>query len=207
MTERSKAPSAQAFAARWCERGRVLVGVVAGEALDRGEQVRRDALRHEAGGVVRLGVHRYRAAVGGHRYPRHRLDAAGEDEVVPAGSDLLGGHVDRLEARGAEAAERDPGDRVRESGEQGGGAGDDHALVTHRGHAPEDQVVDGGGIEAGVAPAHLVDEADDEGDGLHLVEGSAGPAIGGGLAAPARRPDRVVNQGVHRRILAHTTGQ
>ena len=38
---------------------------------------------------VGLRVHRPGAAVGGHRHARHRLDAAGEDQVLPAGRHLL----------------------------------------------------------------------------------------------------------------------
>ena len=79
--------------------GGVGVDVLAAEALDRRDQVGADALRDEGGVVVGLGVHRPGAAVGAHRHARHRLDAAGEDEVLPAGGDLLRGDVDGLEAR------------------------------------------------------------------------------------------------------------
>ena len=127
------------------------VDVVAGEALDGRDQVRADALRDEARVVVGLRVHRPGAAVGAHRHARHRLDAAGEDEVLPAGGDLLGGDVDGLEARGAEAVELDAGDGVRQAGLDRGGLGDVRALVADRRDAAEDDVVDPVGIEAPVA--------------------------------------------------------
>ena len=106
---------------------------------------------HEAGVVVGLGVHRPGAAVGAHRDARHRLDAAGEDEVLPAGGDLLRGDVDGLEARGAEAVELDAGDGVRQAGLDGGGLGDVAALVADGRDAAEDDVVDRVGIELVVA--------------------------------------------------------
>ena len=87
----------------------VRVDVVAGEALDGGDQVGADALRHEVGVVGGLRVHRPGAAVGAHRHAAHRLDAAGEDQGLPAGADLGRGEVDGLEAGGAEAVELDAG--------------------------------------------------------------------------------------------------
>ena len=118
------------------------VDVVAAELLDGGDQVGGDALRDEVGVEVRLGVHRPGAAVGAHRDAAHRLDATGEDEVLPAGGDLLGGDVDGLEAGRAEAVELDAGDGVRQTGLDGGGLGDVAALVADRRHAAEHDVVD-----------------------------------------------------------------
>ena len=90
--------------------GGVRVDVRAGPALERRDQVGADALRHEAG-VQRGGrVHRPGAAVGAHRHPAHRLDAAGEDQVLEAGADPRRGLVDGLEAGGAEPVELDAGD-------------------------------------------------------------------------------------------------
>ena len=91
------------------------VDVLAAELLDRRDQVGADPLRDERRVVVGLGVHRPGAAVGAHRHARHRLDAAGEHEVLPAGGDLLGGDVDRLQPRGAEAVELHARDGVRKA--------------------------------------------------------------------------------------------
>ena len=55
-------------------------------------------------------VHRPGAAVGAHRHAAHRLDAAGEDQVLEAAADPRRGLVDGLEAGGAEAVELHAGD-------------------------------------------------------------------------------------------------
>ena len=68
---------------------------------------------HEAGVVGGLRVHRPGAAVGAHRHPGHRLDAAGDDQVLPAGAHLLRGDVDRLQAGGAEAVQLEARPRCR----------------------------------------------------------------------------------------------
>ena len=113
--------------------GGVGVDVLAGPALEGGDEVGADALRHELGGRRRLGVHRPGAAVGAHRHPRHRLDAAGEDEVLEAGAHLLRGQVDRLQAAGAEPVDLDAGHRVRQAGGERRRPGDVRALLADRG--------------------------------------------------------------------------
>ncbi|GAA3486733.1 hypothetical protein GCM10018987_08120 [Streptomyces cremeus] len=167
--------------------GGVLVHVAPRVALDGGDEVGADALRDEAVLVVGDRVVEPGAAVGAHRYARHGLDAARQDQVLPAGPDLHGGQVDGFQARGAEAVLLDARDRVGESGGDGGGAGDVGALVADRADDAEDDVVDGRGVEVGEAGGDLVDEADDEVDRLGAVQGAAG------LAAAARGADRVVH--------------
>ena len=135
--------------------------------------------------VVGLRVHRPGAAVGAHRHARHRLDAAGEDEVLPAGGDLLGGDVDGLQARGAEAVELDARDGVRQAGLDRGGLGDVRALVADRRHAAEHDVVDPVRIKAAVAASSLVHQPDHEVDRLGRVQRAVA------LALPARGADRV----------------
>ena len=169
------------------------VDVVAGEALDRRDQVRADALRDEARVVVGLRVHRPGAAVGAHRHARHRLDAAGEDQVLPAGGDLLGGDVDGLEARGAEAVELDAGDGVRQAGLDRRGLGDVGALVADRRHAAEDDVVDPVGIKAPVAREQLVHQPHHEVDRLGRVQRAVA------LALAARGANPVEHQCFRRR--------
>ena len=144
----AKRPSACAVGGALLRARGVGVDVLAAELLDRRDQVGADALRDERRVVVGLGVHRPGAAVGAHRHARHRLDAAGEDEVLPAGGDLLGGDVDGLQARGAEAVELHAGDGVRQAGLDRGGLGDVGALVADRRDAAEHDVVDPLGIEA-----------------------------------------------------------
>src|SRR5690606_3010269 len=90
----------------------VAVHVLTREALDGGAQVGTDALRREVGVVVGGRVHGPGATVGAHRHARHRLDPTGEDDLVPAGADLLRGHVDRAQAGGAEAVDLHTGHGV-----------------------------------------------------------------------------------------------
>jgi hypothetical protein len=191
ITVFAKRPSCCAFQARSCERG-VAVDVVAAELLDRCDQVGADALRDERGVVVRLGVHRPSAAVGAHRHARHRLDAAREDEVLPAGGDLLRGDVDGLEARGAEAVDLQAGDRVGQAGLDRGRLRDVGALVADGRDAAEHDVVDAGRIEFLVAHERLVHQADHQVDGLGAMQRAVE------LALAARRANRIEDQCVGR---------
>ena len=116
--------------------GGIGVDVVAAEALDGRDEIRADSLRDEVGVVGRLRIHRPRAAVAAHRHAAHRLHAAGEQHLIPAGAHLLRSDVDRLEPRGAVAVDLHPGNGVRQSCSDGGGLGDVGALVAQRGEAP-----------------------------------------------------------------------
>ena len=151
ITEFAKRPSDSARGGALLRARGVGVDVLAAELLDRRDQVRADALRDEGRVVVGLRVHRPGAAVGAHRHARHRLHAAREHEVLPAGGDLLGGDVHRLEARGAEAVELHAGDRVRQPGLDRRGLGDVRALVADRRDAAEHDVVDARRVEFLVA--------------------------------------------------------
>ena len=168
--------------------GGVGVDVGARPALEGGDQVGADALRHEAGAQRGGGVGRPGAAVGAHRHPAHRLDAAGEDQVLEAGAYPGRRLVDGLEAARAEAVELDARDRLGEARRQRRGLGDVAALLADRRDDAEHDVVDPAGVEARVARLQLVEDADDEVDRLDLVEGADG------LALAARRPDVVVHE-------------
>src|SRR6185437_5450066 len=148
------------------------VGVDVGtsEALDGGDQVGADALRDETRGVGGLRVHGDRATVGTHRHPGHRLDAAGQDQVLPAGADLHRAEVDRLQARRAEPVDLQPGDGVGQASGQCRGTWQVPALVADRGHHAEHDVVDPLGVEVRVAVAQLVDQPGDQGDRLDAVQ-------------------------------------
>ncbi len=167
--------------------GGVLVDVAAREALKGGDEVGADALRHEVGGDAGHRVGEPGAAVRTQGHPGHGLHTAGQDQVLPAGTDLHRGHVDRFEAGGAEAVLLDAGDRVRQARGDGGDAGDVGALVADRADDTEDDVIDGGRVQAGVAGLYLPDEADDQVDRLGAVQGAVR------LAAAARGADRVVH--------------
>ncbi len=117
------------------------------ETLYRRDQVGADALRHEAELVVDARVHEPRATVAAHRPATHALDAAGDDQVLPAAPDLGRGEVDRLEPRSAEAAVREAGHRLRPVGVEHRGARDVAALLADRRHAAEHDVVDQRSVE------------------------------------------------------------
>ena len=135
-----------------------------------------------------LGVHRPGAAVGAHRHARHRLDAAGEHEVLEAGADLLRGQVDRLQAAGAEPVDLHAGHGVGQAGGERRRPGDDGALLADRRDDAEDDVVDQRRVEAGVAPADLVDQAGGQADRLDRVQRA------GLLALAARGAHGVVDE-------------
>ena len=81
------------------------IDVGARETVLRRDEVGRDALRHEIGGDGDGGVDRPGAARRADADPAHRLDAAGDDEVVVAGLDRGRGDVDRVEPGGAVAVD------------------------------------------------------------------------------------------------------
>ena len=85
-----------------------------------------------------------------HRHPRHRLDAAGEHEVLEAGAHLLRRQVHRLQAAGAEPVDLDAGHGLRQPGGQGRRPGDDRALLADRRDDAQDDVVDLRRVQAGL---------------------------------------------------------
>src|SRR6185312_5273298 len=157
------------------------VHVPAGEALRGGDEVGTDALRDVGGVEAGGGVKGPGAAVGADGHAGHRFHAAGDDQLLPTGADLRRGQVGGLQAGSAEAVELEPADGIGQAGGDGRDAGDVGALVPDRGDDPEDQVVDPGGVEAGVAFAQGVDEADDQRDRLGPVQ-CALPAAAAGRA-------------------------
>ena len=166
------------------------VDIRAREPVEGGDEIGTDALRDEADAVGGVRVHRVGAAVGAHRHAGHRLDSAGEDEVLHPGADLHRRDVHGLEPGGAEPVDLQPCDRLRQAGGERGRPGDDRALVADRRDHAEHDVVDRGGVERRESPPQLVDQADDQRDRLDLVERP------GRLAAPAGRADRLVDVGL-----------
>ena len=88
----------------------------AGEALERGDQVGGDALRHHRVllGQVRV-VAVEPAAARAHRHARHGLDAAADHQVLLAGHHAHRREVHGLRAGAAEAVERHAAARRRAS--------------------------------------------------------------------------------------------
>ena len=164
------------------------VDVVAGEALQGGDQVGADALRNDEAVVVGGRVGHHRAAVGAHRDAAHRLHTAGDHQVVPARTDLLSGGVDRLQAGGAEPVELHAADGVGHARGDDRGAGDVAALVADRRDAAQDDVADHVLVQAGMPATQFVDQAGDEIERLDLGQGAV-------LALPARGADGLVDEG------------
>ena len=147
-TDRAKYPFDHAFAARvWDSQG-VGVDVLAGVAVERGDEVGADALRDEAGG---------RSRSPGPSPTRRRREPIGTrdiDSTPPASTrssqpraDLLRGDVHRLQTGGAEPVELHAGDRVGQPGGDRRGPGDVAALVADRRDDAEHDVVDAGRVE------------------------------------------------------------
>ena len=132
---------------------RDLVELLAGELPAVGDHLRRQALGHEAAVVALEHLRREGAVaadhVGEHRHARHRLDAAGDDEVVVPGDEARGGEVHGLLARAALAVDGGAGHRLGEAGGERGVARDVDALLADlRDAAPQD-VVDERGVDPG----------------------------------------------------------
>ena len=146
---RSAPPSARSRSAAGSRPRTVEIG--AREALDGGDQIRRDALRHHRVLLDQLRVVAVEpAAVGAHRHARHRLDAAADHEVLLPGHHAERREVHRLLAGAAEAVQRDA---ARSRGIPARGqhrlARDAGSLLVHVGDAARDHVLDVARIEAG----------------------------------------------------------
>jgi hypothetical protein len=113
---------------------------------------------------------------------RDRLDAGGDEDVALAGLDRVEGHPDRLQAGGAEAVHRRPGDVLRQARQQRRAARDVHPLLLLGKAAPHHHVDDLGGIEL----RHLLERrADGERDQVVGSDVDEGPFP----RAAYRRPD------------------
>ena len=123
----------------------VHVGAV--PAFQRGDQVGAHALRHETQLLVDARVHEPCAAVAAHGPAAHALHAAAHHQVLEAAGHLGGGQVHRLQPAGAEAALRDAGHRFGPLGVEHRSARDIGALLAHRCHAAQHDVVDQRSVE------------------------------------------------------------
>ncbi len=82
---------------------RIGIDVVTREAVFRGNQIGRDALRHEIGREVDRRVHVPGTARHAHADARHAFHAACNDDFVRSCGNLAGGEVDGIESRRTEA--------------------------------------------------------------------------------------------------------
>ena len=140
-----------------------------GKALQRGNQIRANALWHKGRGRVGFGVHGPGAAVGANWHAAHALHATGDHQVFPAGAHFLGRHVHGFQAGGAKAV-----DLHARAGEipacfQRGHLGNHRALLPHgRDHA-HDHIVYFGRVEV-IAALQLAQHARQQVDGLYLIQ-------------------------------------
>ena len=171
------------------------VDVVAGEAVFRGDQVGRNALRHEIAGEVDGRVHVPGTAGHAHADARHAFDAAGNDDVIGALRDLAGREIDGIETGGAESRDLHARRLVGVTGFEGGSFWNDGAGFEHRIDATHDDVVDGRGVEP-VAVAQRFQHLCGEARRRHFVQSAIL------LAAPARRAHVVVNEDFGHRVIS-----
>jgi hypothetical protein len=164
------------------------IDVIAAEPFHRRDQVGADALRHEQGLAVGLGVHRPGAAVGADRHAAHALHAAGHDQVFPARAHFLRRHVHGLQTRGAEAVELHAGALEVPAGLQRRHLGQHRALFAHGRDDAHDDVVHLRGVEV-VAALQLGQQTGQQVDRLDLVQAAVL------LALAARGADGIKNKG------------
>jgi hypothetical protein len=81
--------------------------------------------------------------VAAHRHHAHALGAAGDHHVGLADADAVGRHLQRAQARGAEAVDRDAAHHRCGSPASTAAAGDVHALLALGEGAADDRVLDG----------------------------------------------------------------
>ena len=178
------------------------VAVGAGEALDGGDEVGRDALRHLGELLPQVHVVAVDAApVGAHRHARHALDAAGDDQLLLAGHHAHGREVERLGARAAEAVQGHARGGVGPAGGEHGVAAHVGALLADLADAADDDVFDVLRAQAGTA-GELVQDLGEQLLGVHARKSALA-----GLAAAARGPDRIEDEDVtHGGYLAFQGG-
>ena len=154
---------------------KAVVQVLRGRAhRDRG--VVDQPLRDEARVEVHLGAHRMVA---------HVLDAAGEHDVRCAHRDLACARCDGRERTCAHAVDREPGYRLRDSGEEGDVTAERQALVAGLSRRREDHVSDPLRRDPRVAPTELAHH-------LHgHVVGARLPVETFGAGLPERCPHTV----------------
>ena len=164
------------------------VDLLAGEALQRRDQIGTDALRDEMGGEIGFGILRPGAAVGADRDARHRFDATGNDQVLPVGADFLRREVDRFQAGAAKTIELKPGRLPVPAGCERRRLADATALLAIGRNAADHHVVDLAGIQI-VATGKRVQRTCEQIDRLDVVQGAAR------FAATARRANCIENHG------------
>ena len=121
-------------------------------AVQRGQQVRRDALHHKIGFERQLGLQGPGAAVSSHGHARHHFHAAADGQVGLARHDPRCGNGHRLQARAAVAVDLHAGHRLVIVGLQHRHAGEIAPLLAHGHDAAQHHIVHATGVQ-GIALA------------------------------------------------------
>jgi hypothetical protein len=170
------------------------------EAEARRDQLGRDPLRDEAGGVSPGGgwtewilAHPCRQ----HRHAAHRLDPARHHYVVDARHHAHRGEVRGLLTRAAAAVDRRGGHVLGKAGGQPGVASRAARLLSGLADTAHDHVLDLGGVHV-VARHERSQRLAEQLDGMERGERAARLSVAGRLALRHRRPD-----GVHDHRASH----
>ena len=118
---------------------------------------------------------------------RHRLDAAGHEDVAVADGDGVGRGVDRLEAAAAEPVDREPADLDREARQKERHPGDIAVVLARPVRAAEDHVLDQPPGRSRSVPRSRASD-----DRREVVGANGGQ---GAAVAPDGRPDRIDDPG------------
>ena len=150
--------------------------LIPGKAVFRGDDVGGNPLRDKVVGNRNRRVHGNGAAVRSHRHAGHALHTPCHIGHAGPAAHLVGGHVHRLQARGAEAVDADPRHAFGKVRGQNGGARKAGALLAHLGHVAPDHILDRGGVQI-VAVLERVQDHRRQARGGHFVQGAVGPAL------------------------------
>ncbi|MND94873.1 hypothetical protein D3C80_871080 [compost metagenome] len=169
------------------------IDIVTRETILCGDEIGRNALRHEEGREIDRRVHVPGTARHAHADARHAFHAAGDDDIVRSRLDLAGREVDGIKTRGAEARDLHARRPVGITGLEGGGFRDHRAGIHDRIDAAHDDVVDSRGVEP-IAVADGFQCLGSKANGGHLMQAAIL------LAASARGADMVVDINVGHKL-------